>query len=46
LEFLAAGDSEAEILANYLTLNSDDIKACLEFAAVIAGNSLELNDVA
>ncbi len=46
LEFLAAGDSEAEILANYPTLNSDDIKACLEFAAVIAGNSLELNDVA
>jgi uncharacterized protein (DUF433 family) len=46
LEFLAAGDSEEEILANYPTLNSDDIKACLEFAAVIAGNSLEINDVA
>jgi uncharacterized protein (DUF433 family) len=46
LEFLAAGDSEEEILANYPMLNSDDIKARLEFAAVIAGNSLELNDVA
>ena len=33
LEYLAAGDSEAEILAQYPGLESADIKACLACAA-------------
>ena len=33
LEYLASGMTEAEILADFPDLESDDIKACLEFAA-------------
>ena len=33
LDMLAAGVSEREILADYSFLESDDIRACLEFAA-------------
>jgi uncharacterized protein (DUF433 family) len=33
LEYLAAGMSEAEILADFPDLTSDDIRACLAFAA-------------
>lgn len=32
LEYLGAGDSEAEILAEYPMLEAEDIRACLEFA--------------
>lgn len=32
LEFLSNGDSFEEILANYPTLNEEDIYACLKFA--------------
>lgn len=32
LEFLGAGDSEAEILEPYPSLESEDIRACLRFA--------------
>lgn len=33
LEYLASGMSEAEILADFADLTSDDIRACLAFAA-------------
>ena len=33
LEFLGAGNSEAEILEQYPGLEPEDIKACLRFAA-------------
>lgn len=33
LEYLAAGMSEAELLADFPDLTSDDIRACLAFAA-------------
>ena len=36
LELLAAGMSEDEILADYSYLESEDIKACLQYAAHIA----------
>jgi uncharacterized protein (DUF433 family) len=33
LEYLASGMTESEILADFPDLESDDIRACLEFAA-------------
>ena len=33
LEYLASGMSEAEIVADFPDLSSDDIRACLAFAA-------------
>lgn len=33
LEYLASGMSEAEIIADFPDLTSDDIRACLAFAA-------------
>ena len=33
LEYLAGGMTEAEILSDFDELNSEDIKACLAFAA-------------
>lgn len=38
LGFLSAGDSEDEILQQYPQLTVEDIRACLEFAARIAGH--------
>ena len=35
LEFLTAGDSQAEILEQFPTLESDDIAACLAFATAL-----------
>jgi len=40
LALLAAGASEAEILADYPYFEPDDIKACLEYAAAQAGHSV------
>jgi uncharacterized protein (DUF433 family) len=40
LSLLAAGADEAEILADYPYLNSEDIKACLACAAAQAGPSI------
>ncbi|MGV0838528.1 DUF433 domain-containing protein [Mycolicibacterium thermoresistibile] len=40
LPLLAAGASEAEILADYPYLTSDDIKACLKYAAVQADHAI------
>ena len=36
LELLAAGQSEADILANYPGLTRDDILACLAYASYLA----------
>ncbi len=33
LEYLASGMTEAEILADFPSLNAEDIRACLAFAA-------------
>jgi uncharacterized protein (DUF433 family) len=33
LEYMAGGMTEAEILADFPTLHTDDIRACLAFAA-------------
>ena len=38
LSLLAAGATEADILADYPYLESDDVKACLEYAAAQAGH--------
>lgn len=46
LDYLAAGDSEADILAQYPSLESDDIRACLAFAARLMDEHYELSRVA
>ena len=33
LDFLSAGDTEKDILKQYPSLEQDDIKACIKFAA-------------
>jgi uncharacterized protein (DUF433 family) len=33
LDFLSAGDAEKDILKQYPSLEQDDIKACIKFAA-------------
>jgi uncharacterized protein (DUF433 family) len=40
LTLLAAGATESEILADYPYLESEDIKACLEYAAAQAGHAV------
>jgi uncharacterized protein (DUF433 family) len=40
LELLAAGESETKILADYPDLQAEDIRACLEFAAVQANHAI------
>jgi uncharacterized protein (DUF433 family) len=40
LSLLAAGSSEAEILEDYPYLESDDVKACLEYAAAQARHAV------
>ena len=39
LELLAAGQSQADILANYPGLTRDDILACLAYASYLAHES-------
>lgn len=46
LEFLAAGDSQEEILKAYPSLDSDDIKAALEFASKMMNSSFTVKSVA
>ena len=46
LEYLAAGDSEADILAQYPGLEGEDIRACLAFAAHLMGERYEISQVA
>jgi uncharacterized protein (DUF433 family) len=40
LELLAAGMSEKEILEDYPDLETEDIKACLQYAAAQAGHAI------
>lgn len=46
LAYLSAGDSEQEILEQYPSLESNDIKACLSFAAQLMDKRYELALVA
>jgi uncharacterized protein (DUF433 family) len=46
LEYLAAGDSEEEILSQYPSLEPEDIKACLTCAARLMNERYELSRVA
>ena len=38
LEFLGAGDSVDDVLAEYPTLTREDVQACIDYAARIMGN--------
>jgi len=46
LEFLAAGETAEEILKQYPSLEPDDIRACLQFAALLMNNRYDLAKVA
>ena len=46
LEFLAAGDSEVELLEQYPSLEREDIQACLRFAASLTEREFTLSRVA
>jgi uncharacterized protein (DUF433 family) len=46
LEFLGAGDSEADILEQYPSLESEDIRACLRFATGLMDKHYEVVQVA
>jgi len=46
LEFLSAGDNEQEILKQYPVLESDDIKACLRFAAELMNHEYSIKKIA
>lgn len=46
LEFLAAGDSEKEILNQYPSLDREDIHACLRFAAILTEKEFTVSHVA
>jgi uncharacterized protein (DUF433 family) len=45
LEYLSAGDKPEDILKQYPTLEMDDIRACLKFAATLMGNSYSISTV-
>lgn len=38
LEFLGAGDSVEDVLAEYPTLAREDVQACIDYAARVMGN--------
>ena len=46
LEFLSAGDSKDEILRQYPTLESEDIDACLRFAADLMSHQYSIRATA
>ncbi len=46
LEFLAAGDSESELLQQYPSLSEEDIHACLRFAARLTQREFTFSRVA
>jgi uncharacterized protein (DUF433 family) len=46
LEFLAAGDSEEDILNQYPSLDREDIHACLRFAARLTERGFTVSQVA
>jgi uncharacterized protein (DUF433 family) len=46
LEFLSAGDTKQEILKQYPSLVSEDIDACLKFAADLMGHQYTIKAIA
>jgi uncharacterized protein (DUF433 family) len=46
LEFLGAGETTEEILRQYPSLDLDDIRACLQFAALLMDKRYDLSKVA
>ena len=46
LEFLGAGESEAEILHQYPSLQKEDIGACIKFAANLMNRNYVIKSVA
>lgn len=46
LEFLAAGDSTEDILAEYPTLTQADIRACLKFSTLLLKHRYSLQELA
>jgi len=42
LEFLAAGDSVEEVLAEYPSLVAEDVRACLDYASRVMANHFSL----
>lgn len=46
LEYLGAGESEEEILRQYPSLQAEDIKTCLQFAASLMDKRYDLQKVA
>jgi len=46
LEYLGAGESEAEILHQYPSLELEDLRACLSFAAILLEREFTLSRVA
>lgn len=46
LGYLSEGDSEAEILEQYPSLEAEDIRACLRFATQVMGQRYDLAMVA
>ena len=46
LDFLSAGDSTEDILAQYPSLSADDVKACIKFAADLMSRSYSIKTVA
>jgi uncharacterized protein (DUF433 family) len=46
LEFLAAGDSAAEVLEEYPTLTRAEVQACLNYAARVMGNHFSVVQMA
>jgi len=46
IEFLSAGDSKEEILRQYPSLVSEDIDACLKFAADLMGHQYSIRAIA
>ena len=45
LEFLGAGETAEEILRQYPSLDPDDIRACLQFAALLMDKRYDLAKV-
>ena len=46
LEFLAAGDSTEDVLAEYPALTRDDVQACLDYASRLMANHYSVQPVA
>ncbi len=46
LEFLSAGDSKEDILAQFPTLEPEDITACIRFAAALMNHQYSIKAIA